>query len=57
MKLNQHKGGLFKLALPDRWLVVVNGKKLVDELHRFSDDYVSLTEGVGEVRLLFDLDN
>lgn len=45
----QYKGGMFKIALLDCWLLVVNGKQLTEELHRFPDDHVSLADGNGEV--------
>ncbi|EKM61840.1 uncharacterized protein PHACADRAFT_112752 [Phanerochaete carnosa HHB-10118-sp] len=37
----QHKGRAFKVAMVDRWLVVLSGKKLVDELQKMPDDTVS----------------
>ena len=40
---------MFKIALMDRWLVVVTGSRLVDELQKFPDDYVSASEAIGEV--------
>ena len=40
---------MFKIALMDRWLVVVTGTRLVDELQKFPDDYVSASEAIGEV--------
>ena len=40
---------MFKIALMDRWLVVVNGTRLVDELQKFPDEYVSASEAIGEV--------
>lgn len=47
----QHKGKVFKVAFTDRWLVVVTGKKLVDELQRLPDDVVSFVEAAGDVCL------
>nr|BAD94560.1 cytochrome P450 [Phanerodontia chrysosporium] len=35
-----HKGRAFKVALIDRWLVVLSGKKLVEELQKMPDDTV-----------------
>ncbi|KAJ3543507.1 hypothetical protein NM688_g5847 [Phlebia brevispora] len=46
---DKYKGGMFKLPMPGRWLVVVTGPKLVDELHKFPDDHVSLLEGIDEL--------
>jgi hypothetical protein len=35
--------------MPDRWLVVVTGKQLVDELQRLPDEYASFSIGAGEL--------
>lgn len=35
--------------MPDRWLVVVTGARLVDELQRLPDDSVSFVLGAGEL--------
>ncbi|GJE97791.1 cytochrome P450 [Phanerochaete sordida] len=45
----KHKGKVFKVAFTDRWLVVVTGKKLVDELQRLPDDAVSFVEAAGDL--------
>ncbi|EKM49583.1 uncharacterized protein PHACADRAFT_106360 [Phanerochaete carnosa HHB-10118-sp] len=37
----KHKGRTFKVAMVDRWLVVLSGKKLIDELQKMPDDMVS----------------
>ncbi|GJE99521.1 cytochrome P450 [Phanerochaete sordida] len=37
----RHKGGAFKVALMSRWLVILSGKKLVDELQKLPDDTVT----------------
>ncbi|KAI0741311.1 cytochrome P450 [Daedaleopsis nitida] len=39
-------GSVFKIALPDMWLVVLTGSKLVDELRKYGDDMMSFTGGV-----------
>ncbi|KAI0071569.1 cytochrome P450 [Panus rudis PR-1116 ss-1] len=45
----KHKGGVFKIAMLDRWLIVITGPKLVDELRRASDDKVSFNEAVRDL--------
>lgn len=45
----QYKGGIFKVALFDRWLLVLTGKKYIEELRKFSDDQVSFLHGTAEV--------
>lgn len=35
--------------MPDQWLVVVTGPKLIDELRKFPDDTMSLPRGLEEV--------
>ncbi|EKM61752.1 uncharacterized protein PHACADRAFT_248575 [Phanerochaete carnosa HHB-10118-sp] len=50
----QHKGRTFKVAMVDRWLVVLSGKKLVDELQKMPDDTVSAaTTEVFEIHHVF----
>ena len=41
--------GVFKVALPDQWLVIVAGPEQLDELKKFGDDEVSLYGGIDEV--------
>ncbi|KIP02162.1 hypothetical protein PHLGIDRAFT_32288 [Phlebiopsis gigantea 11061_1 CR5-6] len=45
---DKYKGKVFKVALLDRWLVVINGKTLVDELQKMPDDKVSFMEAAGD---------
>lgn len=45
----QYKGGIFKIPMPDQWLVVVTGPQLIDELRKFPDDTMSLPRGLEEV--------
>lgn len=46
---NQYKGKVFKVAFTDRWLAVVTGRKLVEEVQRLSDDVISFPDASGEV--------
>nr|BAD94562.1 cytochrome P450 [Phanerodontia chrysosporium]BAL05132.1 cytochrome P450 [Phanerodontia chrysosporium] len=46
---DKHKGKPFKVAMPDRWVVVLTGKKLVDELQRLPDDAVSFIKGASDL--------
>ncbi|KAI0095013.1 cytochrome P450 [Irpex rosettiformis] len=46
---DKYKGKVFKIPMPDRWLVVVTGTRLVDELQKLPDDYASFSIGVGEL--------
>ncbi|RDX42959.1 cytochrome P450 [Lentinus brumalis] len=36
----------YKVALPDKWLVVVSGPKMIDELRRRPDEELSFLEGI-----------
>ncbi|KIP02170.1 hypothetical protein PHLGIDRAFT_20514 [Phlebiopsis gigantea 11061_1 CR5-6] len=45
---NRYKGRVFKVALIDRWLVVINGKTLVDELQKMPDDKVSFMDAAAD---------
>ncbi|OCH95708.1 cytochrome P450 [Obba rivulosa] len=40
-----YKASTFKVALFDRWLVVISGRELVEEIRRFPDDHVSFEKG------------
>ncbi|KAI0076796.1 cytochrome P450 [Panus rudis PR-1116 ss-1] len=40
----KYKGGVFKIATFERWLVVVNGPRMVEELRKFPDDQVSFID-------------
>ncbi|EMD42272.1 hypothetical protein CERSUDRAFT_41330 [Gelatoporia subvermispora B] len=41
----KYKGSTFKVPMFDRWLVVVNGRTLIEELRRLDDDKVSALKG------------
>ncbi len=45
----QYYGTSFKVAFLDKWLVVVSGPEMLDELRRRPDDEVSFLEGAEEV--------
>ena len=47
--VGQYHGKSFKVAFPDKWLVVVSGSHLLDELRRRPDSELSFAEGVEEV--------
>ena len=49
---HQYFGGVFKVALYDRWLVVISGRKLIEDLRKRPDDEVSFTEAIEDVRVL-----
>ncbi|PSR72585.1 hypothetical protein PHLCEN_2v11578 [Hermanssonia centrifuga] len=46
---DKYKGGMFKIPLPDRWIVVVTGSRLVDDLQKFPDDHVSFLEAAADL--------
>ena len=46
----QYYGTSFKVAYLDKWLVVVSGPEMLDELRRRPDEEVSFLEGAEEVR-------
>ena len=46
----QHKGGVFKVPAIDRWIVVVSGPELIDELRKMPDEMVSFELATGGVR-------
>ncbi|GJE99525.1 cytochrome P450 [Phanerochaete sordida] len=45
----KYKGKVFKIPFLDRWVAVITGRELVDEMQRLSDDTVSFFQGSGEV--------
>jgi hypothetical protein len=45
----RYHGNAFKYAAPDRWMVIVSGTELVEELRRAADDELSFMEATGEV--------
>lgn len=48
----QFHGAVFKVALFDQWMVIVNGRKLVDDLRKRPDDELSFNEALEEVRTI-----
>ena len=46
----QYKGGVFKVPAIDRWIVVVSGPELIDELRKMPDEMVSFELATGGVR-------
>ncbi|KAI0348326.1 cytochrome P450 [Trametopsis cervina] len=46
---DKYKGATFKMAMPDRWLVVVSGHKLVEEVATLPSDIASFTYASGEL--------
>ncbi|EMD34612.1 hypothetical protein CERSUDRAFT_158140 [Gelatoporia subvermispora B] len=45
----KHKGSTFKVPFFDRWMVVISGPTLVEELRRYPDDQVSFQLGTQEL--------
>ncbi|KZT30762.1 cytochrome P450 [Neolentinus lepideus HHB14362 ss-1] len=45
---SRYRGGVFKIARPDRWLVVVTGSKLMEEFRTAPDDVLSFVEATND---------
>ncbi|KAJ7108676.1 cytochrome P450 [Mycena epipterygia] len=45
----KYPGKPFKVALANRWLVLVNGPMLIDDLQKAPDEYISLGEAVNSL--------
>jgi len=45
----QYPDGIFKVATIDKWMVVVTGRKRLDELRKAPDDALSFQEATDEV--------
>ncbi|KAH8093069.1 cytochrome P450 [Cristinia sonorae] len=43
------KGGMFKIAMPDQWLVLIAGPTLIEEVRKMPDDMISLAAGIEEL--------
>jgi hypothetical protein len=48
----KYYGKPFKVATPGRWVVIVSGPTLIEEIRRLPDDVVNFTEASDEVRFL-----
>ncbi|EPQ60474.1 cytochrome P450 [Gloeophyllum trabeum ATCC 11539] len=46
---DKYKGRAFKVANIDRWMVIVSGPKLIDEVRRAPDDVLSFTEATNDM--------
>ncbi|KAK7058629.1 hypothetical protein VNI00_002265 [Paramarasmius palmivorus] len=42
-------GKAFKIALPDRWLVIVTGQRMIQDIRKASDNVLSFSEAAEEV--------
>ncbi|KAK7686505.1 hypothetical protein QCA50_010103 [Cerrena zonata] len=42
------KGGVFKVAMLDRWLIIISGPDLIEEVRKLPDEQVSFAEAVDE---------
>jgi len=40
----QYKGGMFKIGFPNRWVVILTGPRLMEELARLPNDIMSNTQ-------------
>lgn len=45
----QHKEGFFKVPMIDRWVVVVSGPRLLDELRKISDEKLSFDHAMQDI--------
>ncbi|KAK7686504.1 hypothetical protein QCA50_010102 [Cerrena zonata] len=44
----KYKGGVFKIARADRWLVIVTGRRLIDEVRMMPEDKMSFRDAVDD---------
>ncbi|KAI0067894.1 cytochrome P450 [Artomyces pyxidatus] len=42
----KYKSGVFKVAMPDYWLVVATGRQLIEDLRKAPDDVLSMAQAV-----------
>jgi hypothetical protein len=46
----KHKGGMFRVPLIDRWVVVLTGPRLIEELRKVPEDELSFDHAMRDVR-------
>jgi len=46
----KYRGGMFKIPIIDRWLVLVTGPELISELSRAPEKELSMSAATAEVR-------
>lgn len=46
----QYPNRVFKIAAISKWVIVFSGKQYIDDICRASDDVLSFTEAVEEVK-------
>lgn len=49
---SQYKGGMFKIAQLDRWLVIVTSPELIEELRKLPEDAVNFMQAAADVCLV-----
>ena len=52
-RTTQYPDRAFKVPTLEGWLVVVNGPKLVDDMRKASEEYISFTRSISGVRTSF----
>ncbi|KAF7360228.1 Cytochrome P450 [Mycena venus] len=46
---HKYPGKAFKVALANRWLVLVNGRSLIDDIRKAPDDFLSISEATNSL--------
>lgn len=52
----QYPGKAFKVAFANRWLVVLNGQTLIEDVRKAPDESLSVSEATNSVRLSVEVD-
>lgn len=47
--LRQYRDSTFKISNIGRWIVMVSGPQMLDDIRRASEDQISFEDAVGEV--------
>ncbi|KIK55508.1 hypothetical protein GYMLUDRAFT_248559 [Collybiopsis luxurians FD-317 M1] len=45
---NKYPNGIFKVALPDQWMIIINGHQLIEDTRKASEEELTMTESLND---------
>ncbi|KIK55510.1 hypothetical protein GYMLUDRAFT_62472 [Collybiopsis luxurians FD-317 M1] len=51
---NKYPNGIFKVALPDQWMIIIHGHQLIEDTRKASEEELTMTESLNDGRRLND---
>ncbi|KIK55509.1 hypothetical protein GYMLUDRAFT_248560 [Collybiopsis luxurians FD-317 M1] len=45
---NKYPNGIFKVALPDQWMIIINGRRLIEDTRKASEEELNMTESLND---------